>query len=104
MKQPKLPPAPAHLSPEMREFWTSRVRAAEFDPEHVLILTAACEQHDLAANCRKQIAKDGLMLGTAKKGGRRTRHPLLSVASKATETFARLLDKIIPSEDSDATA
>ena len=94
MKAPKYPPPPPHLSVEMQAFWIEKLKAYELDPEHLLILQSACEQYDRAQDCRTQIKKDGLMLGS--KGSKRTRHPLLSVESKATELFARLIDKILP--------
>jgi phage terminase small subunit len=80
----------------MQAFWEQQMRNCEFDAEHLLILQAACEQFDLAQDCRAQIRKDGLMLSGKAKGAKKTRHPLLGTESKATELFARLIDKLIP--------
>ena len=82
MKQPKLPPPPAHLSPEMADFWRKLTRDYEFSPEHLLVLRATAEAFDRAQVARERIAADGMILDGK-------RHPLLGVEAKSTELFLR---------------
>jgi phage terminase small subunit len=82
------PPAPSGLSPGSRKTWRALMDEYEaWTPSDLKILALALEACDRAAQCRRRIAKDGLVLignvGT-RRGSRQVKaHPLIRVERQA---------------------
>ena len=88
-------PAPTHLSPAAARFWTETVAEFELAPHHLLILQAACEQLDLVAMARAELAAHGA-LALVDLHGRvtSTPHPAAGIQRHATIALARLLREL----------
>jgi hypothetical protein len=85
------PPAPRGLSPGSRNTWAAMMAQYEaWTPSDLRILQLALEACDRAAECRRRIAKDGLV----RAGKRHAVHPLARVerqsAALAINAFKQL--------------
>ena len=84
----KDPKPPAHLAAPTRAWWTEIMDTYELESQHVLLLTAACEALDLAAQARRAIEKFGLTFNDA-HGCPRAR-PECAVFRNSQLAFARM--------------
>lgn len=86
------PPAPQHLRPETKAWWRSVVRDYFLEPHHLLLLQAACEALDRAAEARAILDKEGLTVPTANGGQKQ--HPAAQIEFNSRLSFARLLREL----------
>ena len=86
---PKLPKPPAHLSPEMRRWWSAVV--AEFVIEdHILpVLTVAGEAFDRCQQARRIVDAEGLQ--QVDRFGQARPHGMLAVERDSRLAFDRMV-------------
>jgi len=77
---PAAPPAaPSGLRRASRDLWTRYVTAYDgWGPYEFMLLEQALRAGDRAADCRRRVARDGIVV-TGKRGGGRRAHPLLKI-------------------------
>ncbi len=90
-KEPKRRP-PKHLRPATKAWWSTVVHDYHLEPHHVLLLTAACESLDRAAQGREAVEKDGAFF--VDRHGARKPHPGLQVERDSRALFSRLLREL----------
>lgn len=90
-RAPKVPSAPARLSPEARKLWRDVVGAFELEAHHLALLERACEALDRLREAQAAIARDGLLVQG--RYGPRT-HPAAAIERDSRLAFARLLREI----------
>jgi hypothetical protein len=97
--RPKPAPLPGHLAPPPadlgrsgRELWISIIREYECDDSgSQAVLAEACRAADMAASCREQIKKEGLVVQT--KSGTRD-HPLIKPMLMSQSFMSRTLIRL----------
>jgi phage terminase small subunit len=94
--------APKHLRATTREFWESIFSNYELQPQHLHILTCACEALDRATEARLAIRKDGAFFEN--RHHEIKPHPGLAVERDNRALFSRLirelaLDPDMPTEE-----
>jgi hypothetical protein len=72
----------------MRKWWLEVASDWECDEHHPLLLTAACEAHDRAAEARRILDDEGLLIDG--RFGKKT-HPPVLIERYSRLTFSRLL-------------
>jgi len=77
---PAAPPSPpSGLRKASRDLWTRYVTAYDgWGPYEFMLLEQALRAGDRAADCRRRVARDGIVV-TGKRGGGRRAHPLLKI-------------------------
>src|SRR5262249_16861756 len=84
-----LPPAPDHLSPEMKRWWQTENEKFAFDTHQLKLLGAVCGAWDRMTRARLALAKQGLTY-TDDKGAIRP-PPEIAIERDSRIAFARLL-------------
>jgi P27 family predicted phage terminase small subunit len=95
---PKIPRAPAHLSPQSRKWWRSVVSDYELQPHHLRLLTAAAEALDRDEEARKILKEEGIVIRD--RYDKPKSHPATAIERDSRLAFARLLREL----DLDASA
>ena len=85
------PPAPKHLRPATREWWTAVVKDYMLEAHHLRLLQAACECWDRLQQAREILLKDGLT--TATETGLKA-HPCVAIERDSRLSFARLVREL----------
>src|SRR5262245_27134891 len=85
-------PAPAHLSPTMREWFDHVISTYRLEPHHQHLLLLACENLDEAQAARRVLAAEGMTLPT--RDGAKRSHPAAAIARDATLAFCRILREL----------
>src|SRR5262245_9076343 len=93
-KPREIPPAPAHLSKRMKQFWdwVNNQNHKELSNDKQLILVEACEAFDEAERCRRIIKREGMVVEDRFK--QRKSHPLLTIEQNARMQFAKLVQNL----------
>ena len=86
------PPAPEHLRRETKAWWRSVVRDYLLEQHHLLLLQAACEALDRAAEAREILDKEGLTVPTSSGGLKQ--HPAAQIEFNSRLSFARILREL----------
>jgi len=84
--------APKHLRPATKKFWKHVADNYELEPQHVRILTLACEAFDRAEQAREVIALQGPYY-TDRLGNHKT-HPAVAVERDSRMAYANLLRRL----------
>ena len=92
------PPAPAHLRPETRQWWTYVISNWALDEHHVRLLTLAAEAYDRAAEAREALAEHGLTYKDKRFDAPRLR-PEVAVERDSRIAFARLVRELALDEE-----
>ena len=95
----RVPPAPAYLRPETREWWTYVVSNWALDEHHVRLLTLAAEAYDRAAEAREALGEHGLTYKDKRFDAPRLR-PEVAVERDSRIGFARLVRDLNLDEES----
>ncbi len=84
--------APRHLSTPSRTWWESVVSSYELEPHHIRLLTHAAESWDRAAEARKLVDKEGIVI--LDRFGQQKEHPATRIERDSRLTFAKLLREL----------
>jgi P27 family predicted phage terminase small subunit len=85
-------PAPEHLKPETKAWWSAVVAEFQLEEHHRKLLRLACESWDRAQDAREAIATHGQVF-IDNKGNPHAR-PEIAIARDATIGFSRLLREL----------
>jgi P27 family predicted phage terminase small subunit len=88
----ELPPAPAHLSAAMKQWWDAVNRDFALDPHHLLLLQGAAEAWDRTQEAGAVLRAEGISIPTA-DGGKK-QHPAVNVERDSRLAFARLVREL----------
>lgn len=86
------PPAPKHLRPATRAWWTHVVRAYQLEPHHLRQLEVACASWDEFTRAREALEEHGLTF-VDRLGSPRQR-PEVAIARDAKTLFLRALREL----------
>lgn len=86
------PPAPSHLSAEMRAFWSATLTEHMIDPHRLGTLQCVCESWDRMQQARRELGKSGLSY-TDEKGMIRSR-PEVAVERDSRVGYLRALREL----------
>jgi len=88
----KRPDPPAHLSKEMKEFWTGVFERKNLQPHEILILAKACEAFDRGEQARQILDKEGFTFED--RFGQPRARPEVAIERDSRAQFAKLLSQI----------
>lgn len=87
-----LPPPPAHLRAETRDWWTRIVDEYDLPPHSLRILETACDAFDRMVQARETLAKEGPTF-TNRFGEPRT-HPSVAIERDSRVAFIRAIREL----------
>jgi P27 family predicted phage terminase small subunit len=96
------PDPPAHLSADMKRWYSSVVDGWALEDHHRRVLVLACEAWDRAQQARKTIAREGATYRD--RFGSPRKHPAVSIEENACTAFARLVRELNLNEDDPAVS
>jgi P27 family predicted phage terminase small subunit len=87
-----LPPAPDHLSPQMKGWWAAVNRDFALDEHHLHLLQCACDSWDRMTQARTTLADEGLTVPT--RDGGQKRHPACDIERDSRIAFMRAVREL----------
>jgi P27 family predicted phage terminase small subunit len=87
--EPLPAPAPEHLSPAMRKWWTTVTHTFVLEHHHLLLLEAACDAWDRTVQARETLRREGLSVPTGTGGTKK--NPAVDIERDARAQFITAL-------------